>query len=918
MATGKATVVNPGNSLKNTVHKATGDAVRAAQNAGASKADVIRAREAAKNNVYAGAVQAINSGGSYKGMSAQQLQNEIYGGLNQTDFSSGTPVAFVQSRDHLNSMQKAGFYDADWNPTSKAAAQAPNKVSTKMQVLSFEPAAVQPKDLGIRQRFRYESMRLKESKNPIIKAAASALPDYYDPVVVKKTEENALDFNNLSSAAFDPATSFALKFTESKKNPLRVDKNAVVDSALENLFTNYTGEDVSGKGEIIQAAGNRGTDWIDDKAGRLHDWSVRNLDGRFGAVGSFIRGMAPDALVGVGTLVSEGTKTITAGVREAKKSGAGLTGSTRTQAMATSFAEMIGAGVGGIIGGTARGAKEDPIAFAGGLIGTGGVAGVGKLGSGIGRFRIKAARQAGGKIDVSLKDLGVDPKLIEMGGDVYRLQEKAAWPDAYPVKSGITMQEGISMLENAKNLYPGKKSGNTMLIHSSAKNRGDIYSPHIGRSPEPGMFGAESPSIRFMQIPYFKNTNLVGFSNPFKSSNKKIGELSPRIMFIEGKGIKSPPVTSKVKTVDFLLNDADAGYFWTTHKMRRRIKDGQLVEVEAVITPKTTISAFDNKPYSDATLYRVESKYRTTVKQPIDIFGKKIDVDLKVPVEKYIAVTADDMALVPVSAPAKKSRFFSPDSKGKDGSLTYPVGTNMNLQATPAKAVKNVTEISRKNGSIKEMFAARRTVSSEVSERHKTGMASKIYDSKKMFEPTESIKPIASANSSTAARISRLTAGNEAIKPKASSTQNLNNLLHNKKPQKTKTKKSDSGNSSRKSSKTATYPIVDLTFSAPSIARGSAAKSEGYVTGYSSDEYSAAPSRGFGKSVKKSAYSSTGSSKSGFKAETAKTTAARPIKKVEKKVKKEETTASVKRTKKTAKRKTEREFRINPLKGLKI
>lgn len=675
----------------------------------------------------------------------------------------------------------------------------------------------------------------------------------------------------------------------------------------------------------------RGTNWIDDKAGRLHDWSVRNLDGRFGAVGSFIRGMAPDALVGVGTLVSEGTKTITAGVREAKKSGAGLTGSTRTQAMATSFAEMIGAGVGGIIGGTARGAKEDPIAFAGGLIGTGGAAGIGKLGSGIGRFRFKMFKETRGLTHTPIEKIA-DPMHISYGQEIFVSKGEARISNMHRYGTEkVTLPEAVSLLKNAKNKYPGHiENGKSMIIHATPTKFDSVASIKKGASGEPGLFGAHEGVIYFLKVPHFKIVG-AGFSNPFKKNkfSEYAKNANPRFMFIENRGIRNPPAdvySSRTKTIKFLNEEANANYAYTTHKMKTGLEAGKYAEIEAVIPPVQTIikageymgKSWPETSVSKATVHLTELNYKTTVKQPVTIFGIRFGLDLPIPIEKRTVVTADDMALVPVSAPTKKSRFFSPDSKGKDGSLTYPVGTNMNLQATPAKAVKNVTEISRKNGSIKEMFAARRTVSSEVSERHKTGMASKIYDSKKMFEPTESIKPIASANSSTAARISRLTAGNEAIKPKASSTQNLNNLLHNKKPQKTKTKKSDSGNSSRKSSKTATYPIVDLTFSAPSIARGSAAKSEGYVTGYSSDEYSAAPSRGFGKSVKKSAYSSTGSSKSGFKAETAKTTAARPIKKVEKKVKKEETTASVKRTKKTAKRKTEREFRINPLKGLKI
>ncbi|MDR2943838.1 MAG: hypothetical protein LBU81_01920 [Methanosarcinales archaeon] len=928
MAYGKATVVDSGNSsgsLTNTVREAAGNAVRNAQNSGASKADVIKARDAAKESVYAGAVQAINTGGSYKGMSAQQLHNELYGGLEQTATQHGTPIALVQSRNHLQNMQNAGFYDAEWNPTNKALQGQiqKNQSQPPITVIDFKPAAVQPKELSIRERINYESMRLKESKIPIIRGAAAYLPNYYDPEVMEKAKENNIDFNEVASSVSSLMGPIGiLNISESDKNPFRTDKNKLVDATLEGLFYGFTGEDVSGKSEIVQAAGNRGTNWIDAKTGALHEWSMRNLDGRFYEIGSFVRGMVPDSIVGVGTLISEGTKTITAGFREAKKSGANLTGITRGQAMSTSFAGMLGFGIGTIAGGTVRGAIDDPIAFAGGLIGTGGAGGIGKLGMGVGKFRLKAFKQAAGKIDVSLKDLGVDPKVIKMGGDVYRLEGKAAFPDAYPVKTGIKMHEGVSMLENAKNLYPGEKSGSTAIIHSSPKNRGDIYSPHVGKSSEPGMFGAESPSIRFMKIPYFKNAKLVGFSNPFSPS--KLNELSPRIMFIEGKGIRSPEVTSGVKTNKFLLNDADAGYFWTTHKMRQRIESGKLVEVEAVVSPKTTISTYDNKPYSDATLYRIESKYRTTVKQPIDFPGIKMDVDLKVPVEKYIMVTADDMALVPVSAPAKKSKFFSPDSHGKDGSLTYPVGTNMNLHTGP-KPIRTVTEISKKNGSIKEMFTARRTASADVVNRHKAGMASKNYDAKKLFESAKSkktasaeSKPITSAASPTAARISELTDGKNAgdLIKKTSNTQSIEDLIRKKAPP--KTKKSDSG-SSRKSPKQPAYPLVDLTYSPLGVSRG--AKSKSKPSNSRGGYYSPTSGYGYGSSKSSSpGYSGYGGGKSSSSKTAPSKATTRPIvhKQTSKKLKKEEPISPAKRTKKTTKKSTKKEFRVNPLRGLKI
>lgn len=816
MATGSAKVVDSGSSLTNTVRDAAGQAVHDAQNAGASKKDVIKARDAAKERVYSGAVQAINSGGSYNGMSAQQLRKEI-----------------VQSRDHLQNMQNAGFYDAQWNPTSKAS-QTPNKVSTNMQVLSFEPAAVQPKDLGIRQRFRYEAMQLKESKHPIVKTAASYLPNYYDPEVVKKTEENALDFNNISSFVFDPVSSSGLKATESEKNPLRVDKNVVVDSALEGLFYGYTGEDVSGKGAIIQAAGNRGTNWIDDKAGRLHEWSMRNLDGRFGAVGSFIRGVAPDSVVGVGTLLSEGTKTITAGFREARKSGMGLTGSTRSQAMSTSLAKMLGFGAGTIAGGTANAAKNDPIAFAGGLIGTGGAAGVGKLGTGVGKFRLKMYKETKGLTHVPLDKLA-DPVHVSYGEKLFMGNEviKAENMHVFGTSKG-TMADGVKLLENAKNKYPGVvEADSTMIIHASPSKfenvstnpKFEISEVLKGNSSEPGLFGAHELVPYFMKVPHFK-TDLLGFSNPFKS-NKTLKNASPRALFIENKGgVKAPPAN--------LLN-ADPRSFYTTHKMKAGLDAGRYTEIEAVVPAKRMTTpagdymgvSYPKTKSSAAVLYLTEKKFKTSVKQPVTIFGKTIGIDLSVPIERRIVVTADDMALISTSTKTK-SGFSSPKVTG-----------------------------------IKNMFSIK----------------------KKTPTATAALPTLTKKTTNTKVRPSKTTK---------------------------KSTRKTSSESSRSSSKQTSYPLIDLTYGIPSASRGAKSKTK-----------SSKARGGYYNPTSKSMASSPGYSSGGKSTPASKTAASkattRPIvqKHTSKKEKKEPITGP-KRTKKTTARKTQKEFRINPLKGLKI
>lgn len=76
MATGSAKVVDgTGNSVKDAVHQSTGDAVRAAQNAGASKKEVIQARDAAKADTYNKIAANISSGGSGSQRQIAEIQN---------------------------------------------------------------------------------------------------------------------------------------------------------------------------------------------------------------------------------------------------------------------------------------------------------------------------------------------------------------------------------------------------------------------------------------------------------------------------------------------------------------------------------------------------------------------------------------------------------------------------------------------------------------------------------------------------------------------------------------------------------------------------------------------------------------------------------------------------------------------------
>lgn len=638
MATGSAKVVDSSgsSSVSDSVRTAAETAVRDAQNSGATKKEVIQARDAAKAGVYNDVVKAINSGGSYNGMNAQQLQNELFGGLQSTDFSNGTPVEFVQSRDHLLNMRNAGFYDANWNPTSKASQMPPPKAHSQIKVIGFEPAAIQPEDLnnmGIRQRIRYELQYRghikKATENTPLAFFKDQIPNYYDPAVLKKTEENAVDLNSLLK--YNPATSTQV----SESNPFKIDVNNIVDSGLAGVAFGLTGEDWSGNREKIQAAGNSKTNYIDQKVAGLHEWSVNKLDKNLGPLGAAIRGATTDVVGGVGALVSEGYKTGVAGFREGKigfDSGSGI---TRTQAFSDRFASMLGFGVGTMVGGTASAAIHDPFATVGGFIGTGGLAGGLKIAGKAGGLKVKMFTQTRGKTEIPITNLA-ESKLVNMGGDVLRKTDNP-FPSVYPTKKGITIKEGIGLLKDAKNLYPGQTTpGKQMGIHIDPKNRGaggKIWEAAPGTSPEKGVFVADTASLRFTHIPHleFGKVKLSGFSNPLSDVKSvfRRSELSPRIMFIEGSGYRRMPksalATDKTAAAYQLSGKGNKNYFHVTQKMEYRLPKGKNTEIEAVVLPGTKLK-------------RVESKYRTTVKQPIDIFGRKHDINISIPVEKHVIV----------------------------------------------------------------------------------------------------------------------------------------------------------------------------------------------------------------------------------------------------------------------------------------
>lgn len=111
MGYGQARVVEPkNNTTQDKVRNATEQAVRDAQNAGMSKIDVLRARDAAKANVLSNALSIVSSGGNNAEKVRQELESGGSGGL-------------------LHDAKQLGLIDANGNITSKVAEMNRNTLT---------------------------------------------------------------------------------------------------------------------------------------------------------------------------------------------------------------------------------------------------------------------------------------------------------------------------------------------------------------------------------------------------------------------------------------------------------------------------------------------------------------------------------------------------------------------------------------------------------------------------------------------------------------------------------------------------------------------------------------------------------------------------------------------------------------------
>lgn len=116
MATGNVVVKQPGNSVSDQARRAAENAVRNAQNSGASKKEVIQARDAAKSDFYQNAVKTAGSGGS----GGNTIRNELSDPRHQQNLYNAGLIDTPQTFYTRNAMQQGGGAPREINWTEKA------------------------------------------------------------------------------------------------------------------------------------------------------------------------------------------------------------------------------------------------------------------------------------------------------------------------------------------------------------------------------------------------------------------------------------------------------------------------------------------------------------------------------------------------------------------------------------------------------------------------------------------------------------------------------------------------------------------------------------------------------------------------------------------------------------------------------
>lgn len=623
MATGKATVVTgSGNTVKDAVHQSTGDAVRAAQNAGASKKEVIQARDAAKADTYNKIAANISIGGSGSQRQIAEIQNNP--DLIQDIKNSGVTqnIATAISRNHDVRM---GVDPALYNAAQQGFQNPKNLKQVAMRQINSKPPSAASDTIAM-----YGSVRQNKNVD--------------ESVQVAKTY--------VRGGSFLAAPVFGVSMLH-PDNPNRLfDVTESWKKLDENIVAGYYGEETADTKKIDDHS-NKATDVLDgvtttlidpgrlrkshenpnmlavdtnEGYGKYADKVVTPLDNfakSDNIFSRFVRGGTLDNAAGITTLGSEAIKTGSTMIQDAP----GALREGGIKGVGQSAADTFASSAGRLLGGTAAALVDDPVAFTGSVV----VPGAVKVGGKVGKIKARGLVDTVGTKHAPLESF-TDTRLVEKGGDIY----KSRGSDSFHTVRDVTVPDVIEMFKKTTDYYPDPTvfdEGKVAGIHSSPSNLGAEFVVEAGTSSEPGMFVADKASPYFLKIPAISITG-VGLSNPIKDIKSGVRGASdfflgkgnrPSFNFLEADSIQQMPkraLKSDKAASDFILKEADPAAFTTTRKMKLLLDQGRYAESEAVAKP-------------GAAYYLNDQSYHSTVKQPIDFFGINLESDVRVPMKHY-------------------------------------------------------------------------------------------------------------------------------------------------------------------------------------------------------------------------------------------------------------------------------------------
>lgn len=683
-------------SLTGKVRAATEQAVRDALNAGLGRAAALRARDAAKAAVLNRAIR--------QGSGSVEEWNRLSSELN-----AGSTPLMVDAR-------RAGLVDEFGRPAVSAAPTA--NVTRSAPLNQLQPASVPRNDLraraaqGVRDiasRYRLRDIttaaaelvtapvpflseerrdRIVDSVGDVtdriterVPAAERPLETAVDAVqgAVRRTgeylESNPAVASGLESALTWSPAGAGVAMTGSLWGP-------TVDAGLETYYgepgeltlraettlmrpDNPFGYLARGADRLsggIEGLGRRGQGWVGSSLNPFLTGEVSEFLG-FGVPAipddtvSFLRGATTDNLADFPQLF----------VGVPARVGARMGEQLNQNGARANLLEPIGWAAGSLVGGMARYAREDPYAMAGGLI----VPGIVDVGVEIVDPIVGGYVATAGKTYVPVSDVArFDIARAAESGELFRSGSDV---NKFPTMRG-SVNEAIALLESARGRYPNSElfgPDTAVGVHVTPKRFTSEWKSQRGDSESPGLYVGPNASLWFSKIGGADVSFIPHIPKIFD-----VGRVRPSIMFTEADSYVRVGIPDRTAANEFILNSPKTN-FYTTHKMEYGLERGASREPEAVLPP-------------GARAKQIESEYYTTVRRPFTImgmqslFGMPLSHELRIPIDAA-SVIRDEPSVPAVVEPelfetSDDSLFFSGETE-ESGGLTWPIGSNMDLQA---------------------------------------------------------------------------------------------------------------------------------------------------------------------------------------------------------------------------------------------